>query len=207
VTPREPHRAVIFDVGGVLIRTRSRHRRDAWEQRLRLQPGEASKIVFDGERGNDLQCGLVTAEAHWQWVARRLSLGPDELEAFRKDFFAEDFLDTELLAYVDRLRAAGYHLGLLSNAADNARPLFRDDYPILDHFDSVTLSCEEGVMKPDPRIYRVALARAGARPAEAVFVDDMPANVDAARQVGMLAVQFQGTDQAIAELARLTGIG
>ncbi len=79
-------------------------------------------------------------------------------------------------------------------------------YGVLDHFDSVTISAEEGVMKPDPRIFEIALARAGVLPEEAVFVDDFAANVEGARRVGLRAIHFRSTAQALAELARLTGV-
>ncbi len=199
-------RAIIFDFGGVLVRTRSQVLRSSWEQRLGLAPGEAPEIVFGGESGTAAQRGRITNETHWSWIAQRLGLTPAELSAFRRDFFAEDILDTALLAYVDCLRYAGYHLGLLSNMADNARALFGDKYGILSHFDSVTVSSEEGIMKPDSAIFEIALARAGVAPAEAVFVDDFVANVEGARQVGLLGIHFRNTQQVVAELSVLTGV-
>jgi len=199
-------RAIIFDFGGVLVRTRSQALRSCWEQRLGLAPGEASEIVFGGESGIAAQHGHITDETHWGWIARRLDLAPAELAAFRRDFFAEDILDTALLAYVDRLRLAGYHLGLLSNMADNARTLFGDKYGVLSHFDSVTISSEVGIMKPDPAIFEIALARAGVAPAEAVFIDDFVANVEGARRAGLLGIHFRDTSQVVAQLAVLTNI-
>ena len=136
----------------------------------------------------------------WGWAR-------NDLASLRVAFFAEDILDTRLLAYVDRLRGAGYHLGLLSNAGDNARWIFGPErFNVLPHFDSVTISAEEGVMKPHPRIFEIALARAGVQPGEAVFVDDFLANVEGARQVGMLGIHFLCGDQALRELASLTGV-
>ena len=201
-----PLKAAIFDFGGVLVRTRSQERRIAWERRLGLARGEAEALVFGGESGVDAQHGHITDEAHWRWLGERLALSPEELARFRQEFFADDVLDASLVAYIDRLRAAGYHLGLLSNASDIARKVFAETYGVLGHFDSVTISCEEGVMKPDPRIYRVALARAAAWPEEAVFVDDVPANIEGARRVGMRGIHFRTTEQAIAMLAALTGV-
>ena len=203
---KAPIAAIIFDFGGVLVRTRSQHRRIEWEQRLGLARGEADALVFGGESGTAAQHGQITDEAHWTWLGERLRLGPEDLAAFREAFFAEDILDAPLIAYIDRLRAGGYHLGLLSNASDIARKVFTETYAVLSHFDSVTISCEEGVMKPDPRIYQVALERAGARPEEAVFVDDVAANIEGARRVGMRGIHFRNAEQAITELAALTGV-
>ncbi len=199
-------KAVIFDFGGVLVRTHDQSLRAAWEQRLGLAPGAASDIVFEGERGRAAQHGWITDADHWRWIGQQLAVDDATLAQFRADFFRYDILDLALIAYIDRLRAAGYHLGLLSNAGDNARHIFTEVYPVLPHFDSVTISAEEGVMKPDPRIFRVALARAGARPHEAIFVDDVAENVEGARAVGMSGVHFRDSVTAISELAALTGV-
>lgn len=199
-------RALIFDFGGVLVRTHSQHQRIEWERRLGLARGEAEALVFGGESGTAAQRGDITDEAHWIWLGERLKLGPEDLAVFRRAFFEEDVLDTALLGYVDRLRAAGYHLGLLSNMADNARQIFGEKYGVLSHFDSVTISSEEGIMKPDATIFQIALQRAGVQAREAVFVDDFLRNVEAARALGMAGVHFVTPEAAITELAALTGV-
>ena len=147
-------KAVIFDFGGVLVRTRSQQLRAAWEQRLGLRPGEASELVFGGESGRAAQHGWISDAEHWAFIQRRLGLDDATLAQFRRDFFAEDGIDTDLLAYIDRLRS-GYRVGLLSNATADARRFFTAS-GIADHFDAITISGEEGVMKPDERIYRIA---------------------------------------------------
>jgi len=197
-------KAVLFDFGGVLVRTRSQARRIAWEQRLGLAAGEASEIVFDGESGRAAQLGRISDGEHWRFVKSRLGLDDEALTQFRHDFFAEDVLDTDLLAYVGRLRAR-YRTGLLSNATDAARRYFVAS-GIARHFDAITVSAEEGVMKPDERIYRIALARLGVAPAEAVFVDDLRENVEAARVLGLAAVHFTDPPVARRELAAITGM-
>lgn len=199
-------KAVIFDFGGVLVRTRSQAPRIAWEQRLGLAPGAASDLIFGSGSSNALQHGRITAADHWRGIRERLGIDKATLAEFRAAFFSEDFLDTTLLAYIDRLAAAGYHVGLLSNAADDARDIFTTTYPVINHFDSITISAEEGVMKPDPRIFHIALARAGVEPNEAVFVDDVAANVEGARAVGMVGVHFREPESALRELAELTGV-
>lgn len=199
-------KAVIFDAGGVLVRTRSQHLRADWERRLGLPPGRASEVVFNSQSARAAQHGQVSDAEHWRWIGQALQLNSADLAQFRRDFFAEDILDRDLIAYIDRLAAAGFHLGLLSNAADSARTIFSDTYGILEHFHSVTISAEEGVMKPAPRIFAVALARAGAQPDQAVFVDDFAENVAGAQAVGMIGVHFVDPEAARLELIRLTGV-
>ena len=199
-------RAVIFDFGGVLVRTQSQARRESWARRLNLSVAELNDIVFGAENGHAEQLGQWTEDEHWDWVGRRIGLSGDSLARFRRHFFANDVVDADLLAQVDRLRVAGYHLGLLSNAGGGARRIF-EQYGVLHHFDSVTISAEEGVMKPDPRIYRIALARAGVAPEEALFVDDAIENVEAARALGMQAIHFQDPAAARQEITKLVDDG
>ena len=197
-------KAVIFDFGGVLVRTRSQSLRAAWEERLGLRPGEASELVFGGESGRAAQHGWISDAEHWAHIQRQLGLDDATLAQFRREFFAEDGIDTDLLAYVDRLRS-GYRVGLLSNATTVARRFFKES-GIAGHFDAITISGEEGVMKPDERIYRIALARLDVRPNEAVFVDDFSENIVAARTLGMAGIHFSDPQRARRELMILTGV-
>ena len=198
-------RAVIFDFGGVLVRTRDQRLRTAWETRLGLTQGQTSEIVFGGEMGRTAQLGKISYASYWKWIQAQLALDDASLERFRTDFFAEDFLDHDLMAHIDRLRSR-YIVGLLSNATMDGRRLFTEKYAIIEHFDSVTISAEEGVMKPDERIYRIALARAGAMPAETLFVDDTLENVAAAHDLGMQALHFVDPTAAYRELTERTGV-
>ena len=132
-----PLKAVIFDFGGVLARTRSQQLRTAWEQRLGLRPGESSELVFGGESGRAAQHGWISDVEHWAFIQRRLELDDATLAQFRRDFFAEDGIDTDLLAYIDRLRS-GYRVGLLSNATAERASVFqskRDRRPFRRHDD------------------------------------------------------------------------
>lgn len=197
---------ILFDFGGVLVRTRDQKLRRLWEERLGLAPGQAAEIVFGGESGQAVQLGKISDELHWRWVQRRLALDDATFARFRHDFFAADELDQGLLAYAGELRRHGYHVGLLSNASATARQGFAERFHILGNFDSVTISGEEGVMKPDERIFRIALARAGARPEETVFVDDFVENVAAAQALGLHGIHFADRETVIGQLTALTGV-
>ncbi len=195
-------RAVIFDVGGVLVRTHNHEGRRRWEQKLGLAVGESEEIVFGGEMGSRAQLGEISNVALWQWIGERLQLDEADLARFQHDFWAGDVLDVELVNCVRRLRPF-YHTAIISNATDNLRHTLTHTYPIADAFDVIVCSAEEKVMKPDARIFQVALQRLGCEPGEAVFVDDFAHNVDAARQLGLRAIHFQAGVNVATELARL----
>jgi putative hydrolase of the HAD superfamily len=69
-------------------------------------------------------------------------------------------------------------------------------------FDDMLFSAEVGLAKPDRRIYELALDRLQARPAEAIFIDDVQENVEAAQAIGMAGIRFQSTAQTLAEIER-----
>ena len=187
-------RALIFDYGGVFMRTVDVTPRLRWEQRLGLEPGGIADAVFNDPLWDEVQCGLVTPDALWTNVGVRLQLTSEELAALRHDFWSGDRLDEEMLALVADLRTAGYRLALLSNAPADL-PHFleqRGAGHLLDEFDVVVISGQEGVMKPDAAIYERTLARLGVRPSEAAFVDDQRVNVEAARRLGIPAARFRG---------------
>lgn len=199
-------KAIIFDVGGVLIRTQSRTGRQKWADRLGLEAWNFENFVFSGESGRLAQLGQKTYEAHWQWLGRHFGLTEPELAEMRRDFFAGDLLNEALLGYIQRLGQAGFRLGLLSNFADDARQLWRETFPLIHYFDRVIISSEVGLMKPDPRVYRLALVSLEVRPEEALFVDDFIENVRGAEAVGLQALHFTDPEVAQRQLVKLTGV-
>ena len=92
-----------------------------------------------------------------------------------------------LLEYIAELKAK-YKIGMLSNVSnDRTRQLFGGRR---DLFDAITLSCDIGVTKPHVQAYEIAAQQLGVAPSECVFVDDRSENVAAARQAGMLGVEY-----------------
>ena len=195
-------KAIIFDVGGVLVRTTDRTSRTSLEQRVGLQPGESEIIVFNGEMGIKAQQGAITTVELWRWIQQHLRLNDEELETFRRDFFGGDRLDTALVDHIRRLKQR-YQTAIISNATDNLRETLTINYPMADAFDLIVGSAYEKVMKPAPVIFERTLARLGRKPNEAVFVDDFAHNIEGARAVGLHAIHFTPQTDLMAELAKL----
>ncbi len=97
--------------------------------------------------------------------------------------------------------AARYRLVLLSNTNAIHFEMIQNNYPILRHFHAFVLSYRVGAMKPDPRIYRAAIAEAGCPPEECFFADDVASYVQGARAAGIDAVQFRSAEQLETDLA------
>lgn len=195
-------KAVIFDMGGVLVRTVDPGKRAAWEARLGLAPGDAERIVLNSPMGKQAQMGAITTADLWHWVQGEFGFDDDTLAAFRHDFWAGDALDDELVDLLRYLRL-NYQTALLSNFMDELHEVITVRYPMADAFDLVVGSAYEKMMKPDARIYELTLARLGRKPAEAVFIDDMLHNIEGAQQVGLATVHYQAGMDVTAALAGL----
>jgi epoxide hydrolase-like predicted phosphatase len=190
--------ALIFDVGGVLLRTEDRQPRRALEERLGLAPGAAEWLFYNDAAGLRAQRGEISAEAHWQAIAARFGMQPADLAPF----WGGDRLDTDLVALIRRLKLR-YQTAIISNAMSDLHTLLTEKYPIADAFDVITGSAYEGIMKPDPRIYQRTLERLGREPAAAVFIDDAPANVAGARVIGMHAIHYWAGMDLVAALGEI----
>ena len=199
-------KAIIFDVGGVFIRTHSRLGREKWATRLKLDSWELEDFVFSGESGRQAQLGQKSSAAHWRWVGDYFGLAETELTELRRDFFSGDSFNQPLLEQVIRLRQAGYQTSLLSNFWDGARQFWAGFSRFMESFDDIVISAEVGLMKPNPQIYHLALRRLDLLPAEVLFVDDSAANIAGARTAGLPALHFTDPEAAQRELTRLTGV-
>jgi epoxide hydrolase-like predicted phosphatase len=188
-------KGIIFDVGGVLLRTHDQSYRRRWETRLGLEPGGAARLIFDSDLGRQAQVGRVTLQDVWAWAGESLDLSAEELAAFERDFWAGDRLDHELARTIRELHTR-YRTALLSNSWVRDGRALADELGLADAIDVCVVSAEVGVAKPDPRIYTITLERLAVLPPEAVFVDDFIENVDAARRLGMQAIHF--TDPLLA---------
>ena len=132
----------------------------------------------------------------WHSVGCRLGLGDAEIDGFHRDFFVGELFDAELTQFIGSLRPR-YKTGIISNAWSDARPALNAKFNLDSYMDLTIYSAEVRLAKPDPRIYQLALARLSIRADQAVFIDDMPENVQAALALGMSAVQFRNTTQTI----------
>lgn len=197
-------RAVVFDIGGVLEVTPMTGWRDRWAERLGLTwPAIAERCadVFDGG-----SIGRLTLAEVEQQTARVLDLSETETASFMQDFWEEYLgtLNNELADYFSALRPR-YRTAIVSNSFVGAREREHEAYKMKSLCDVLVYSHEVGVLKPEARIYEIALEQLGVRPSEAVFVDDGQMAVEGARALGMSAILFENNHQVIGALENCLG--
>lgn len=113
---------------------------------------------------------------------------------------------TEMLDLAARARAAGVATAVLSNSWGGGGYDVYTGFDLRALFDVVVISDEVGLRKPEPEIYQLTAHKLGVRPAGCVFVDDTPANLVTARELGMATVHFTGQAAQLAEIELLLGL-
>lgn len=193
-------RSVIFDVGRVLF---------DWDLRYLF-----ARLIADKDELEWFVTNVVTPQWHFQHDAGRpLAEMLPELKARFPDHaplidaYATRFNETipgpmpGSLELVERLDAAGVPLFAITNFGHEFWEDFRPTQPIFDRFRDIVVSGTEKLMKPDPAIYALAIARFGIDPAGALFIDDVAKNVEGAESVGIAGHQFVDAATLEADLA------
>ncbi len=182
-------KAVVFDWGGVLMRTEDYGPRRLWDNRLGLPAGRVEEVVHGIPAWEQVQMGELEITPYWRAVAHELNLTADLLQDLRNDFYQGDRLDESLIGLIPSLKRRGVRIGLLSN---NSLLLLGEmkSLGVEALFDATVISAQIGVMKPHPRAYYTILERLGITPQDALMIDDAPANVKGAQAVGMAAIHF-----------------
>lgn len=194
-------RAVVLDIGGVLEVVDDDVFPAPAETRLGLAPGSISGGL--AALPGDAMLGEVTEEevrAEWQ---RALGLDDDQVDGLLEDYWRwyVGTLDRPLFDWFAAQRPARL-IGILSNSGPGARERERH-HGFEDVTDDIVYSHEAGVAKPDPAAYELTARRLGVEPHEVLFLDDVEANVDAARRAGWHAVLHRDTAASIAEMERI----
>lgn len=193
-------KAVIFDMGGVILRTMDRSTRTTLAAHFGLSCDDLEIFVFGNDTAAKATLGAIPEEAHWQAVGAHFGLDDKQMIDFQMKFWDGDAIDQELRRFIDSLRPK-HHTALLSNAFGNARTMLNTSFPgTLEVFDTIIFSAEVGLAKPDPRIYHLVLDKVQVEPSEAIFVDDVRANIDAANSVGIHGIRFQNAQQAMKDV-------
>ncbi len=210
--------AVIFDVGGVLVESPFVAAL-RWQQQMEL-PNETLRVFFEEyakvpEPGEEppawhrVEMGTLSVQSFLDDVRPKIrGLVPDDHVVFSvsaADFnvFENAGAHWEMIHAVRRCRERGLATAILTNNVKEWGA-WRDVVSLAD-FDVVVDSCEVGMRKPDPAIWQHTLDRLGVAPEQAAFLDDHPANVAAADQMGMTGIVV--TADIAAAVAEVDGLG
>jgi len=191
---RKEINAVIFDMGGVLLKTENPAPRKALAARFGVTRMELEAFIFMSETSLRSEVGELSDKDHWENALRHFNQPVNNYLAVYDEYFSGDAIDQELLGFVVSLKS-DYQVGLLSNAWMNARTLLDKHFNFIDVFDVSVFSSEVGIRKPDQAIFKLMLEKMGVKAENAVFIDDMPLNVEGAISAGLHAIRYTDTPQ------------
>jgi 2-haloacid dehalogenase len=200
--PHPDIKAVVFDIGGVLLDWDPRH----LYRKLIADPAELADFLGRvctrrWHLAHDL--GADTEESCRELAATHPDLA-DLIMAWSRR--SEEMIAGQIeagVAVLAHVKAAGLRCLALSNMEADKFALREARYPFFAHFDGCVISGAEGVAKPGRKIFEILLARYDLEPAATVFVDDTAANVAAAQERGMIAIRYGAADQLRHDLRRL----
>jgi glucose-1-phosphatase len=195
-------RAVIFDIGRVLIRIDVARAMMGMASGLSLAPEELWTAIEKDPRWKDWQEGRISAR-DWHLHVKQRFGGSATFEQFCDMWNL--VLDPKPIQSAELLEklSTKYRLGLLSNTDPIHVPYMESRYDFFRYFPVRVYSCAVGASKPSPVIFKEALKACQSRAEEAVYIDDIEAYVEAARRLGMMGVHFRAPEQLAADLRGL----
>lgn len=194
-----PIQAVVFDIGGVLVRTSDWTGRKRWEERLGLPERGLSDLVFGSQQAMLASVGRGDDHAIWIHVADTLHLSDQQLTELQRDFWSGDTVDAALISFLRALRPR-VKTGILSNAWPEMKLMNENRFGLRDAVDHTIYSFQIGVLKPAPEAYLAMVDSLQVRPQKILFVDDALANVDGARRVGLRAIHYTAAALAMDDI-------
>jgi putative hydrolase of the HAD superfamily len=203
-------RAVISDFGGVLTSPLI-NSFASFQDRTGISPeslGGAMQAIAEADGAYplfELETGRLTEAEFLAKIEAALEplIGHrPEMHRFSEIYFEALEPNEPMIELMRDLRGRGYRMALLTNNVREWEPLWRSMLPVDEIFEVVVDSGFVGIRKPDPPIYELTIERLGdgIGPADCLFVDDVEVNIEAARALGMTAVHFRSSEQAIAEI-------
>jgi len=197
-------KAIIFDMGGVLLRTIDPTPRESMARRFGITRNELERYVFRGPTSLQSEVGLVSDIYHWQTVLKHFKQKEANPLEIYKEYFSGDAINQELLSYAESLKPE-YEIGLLSNAWVDSRNKLGLLFHFIDIFDIALFSAEEKVRKPEEEFFRLMLNKLKVRPNESIFIDDFVENIEGANKIGMNTILFKNTHDSIQQINALLG--
>ena len=164
---------------------------------LELTARDGANPLFELEVGRLTEAGFLASLS--QVLTRNLGREVT-LERFGEQYFQNLHANQPMIDFMRELKGRGHRMAICTNNVREWEPLWRAKLPVDEIFDVVVDSAFVGSRKPDREIYEITLERLGVSPESALMIDDMEANCQAARELGMKAVWFQTTEQAIPEI-------
>jgi len=191
-------KAVIWDLAGVVLHTVKGTFNSLLAERLDVPLNDIERLISSKE--NDLwDLNEIDDDAFYTFLLEELNMPMEKKSILRKFVLKDFYIDQEILAYIKKIRKS-FTTVLLTNFPAHVHDFLKTDWIVDGAFDHIIASCDVKLLKPDPAIYTLTLARIGCLAEESVFIDDREVNVKAAEKLGINGIVYQSQSQTINDL-------
>lgn len=196
---------IVLDVGKVLVQWEP----DEAMRKLGFSEEEIAAVtnaIFTSKRWVEEDLGILSDEELVQSFIAEAPVYQAQIEIFWNNVDLAIWQFSYVKDWILAMKNAGYGVYILSNYGRHTYAKTREvSLDFLPLTDGAIFSNTINIMKPDPAIYQTLCERYQLKPEECVFIDDLPANVEGAKKVGMQGIVFTGLDAAVEEL-KLLGV-
>jgi putative hydrolase of the HAD superfamily len=189
-------RAVVFDYGMVLSGPPHLQSHEELKRITGLSHDEFEWYYWADR--HDYDRGELSGVTFWQKLVKdaNLNLSEDEITQLNHhDARMWTTANPEMLAWHQALKAHGVKTAILSNMGDSVLESIESSFPWIEDFDVLVWSYQLRMAKPEPEIYQYVLEKLGTAPEETLFLDDRLVNIEAARKLGIIGLEFSTVDQ------------
>lgn len=197
---------ILFDFGGVLLDLPDHGTLQAWLRKIRINDSErytknlthfSDSLLLD-----DVMRGKIKEADFYKKIAAESNMPLILVKYLVKRMQSKKNLNREMLDAATKLRGQ-FQIGILSNTGDSTRQVMVNRYHFDELFNEIIISAEEGVAKPDEKLFWIALERVNSLPENTIFIDDMIENIEAAKKIGLRTIHHADNQSTIACLELL----
>ncbi len=193
---------IVFDFGRVISAQKPDSLFLSYEKDLGLEPGSINSLMFDSPRWQQALIGQIDMDTYWQTIGPSLNLHSHQaIRNFQKKYYHDEKINTGTLQLIQKLHK-NYKLAILSNHPSGLQQWLAD-WQIDSFFDEIICSADQGMTKPDTKIFDLLLNKLKISPEQTVFIDDTPEHVLASLDIGIHGILFSTADQLAQDLKKL----
>jgi len=193
-------KTIFFDYAGVLTATRDKTQ-FAKENHARFGITTHALLDILYKNWDKAAINEISETEYWEWIGGELKTNPKEI---RELVYAAFPIDVRMLEIIDQIKDR-YTLVMVSNQLEDWLEKVIDDNNLRKRFDHFVNSYQVGISKPDKRIYLAALEKSNSKPEETLYIDDLPANISSAKELGIKTIEFKSFEQFIEEFNAYSG--
>jgi len=190
---------IIFDLGGVVVTWEPEKLVQSFTDDLKIQDILLSKLIRHTD-WIELDRGSISLSEAVKRCTDRTGLSPEYIIRFMKSVPPSLIPKTETIELMHLLKSKGHSLFCLSNMHAASISYLEENYSFLNIFEGVVISCRINMVKPDPKIFRYLLSTYHLEPDQTVFIDDSPANIETAENMGIKTILFRDAAQCLKAL-------